>query len=96
MNFLKCEFSKDIKKNYLDLISKNNKFINDPFYLKTLNLWGKGIHVRNKKKHKVNDTHIEKLLEYFKNDLQHYNTMRAEFWLRFYIFERWRKLIEII
>jgi len=38
----------------------------------------------------------DKLLEYFKNDLQHYNTMRAEFWLRFYIFERWRKLIEII
>ena len=66
MNFLKFEFSKDIKKNYLDLISKNNKFINDPFYLKTLNLWGKGIHVRNKKKHKVNDTHIEKLLIYFK------------------------------
>ena len=44
MNFLKYEFSKNINKNYLDLISKNYKFINDPFYLKTLNLWGKGIH----------------------------------------------------
>ena len=61
MKLLKEEFQGKVKKNFINLINEK-ELINDFHYEKTINLWGKNNHKKNKIKHIAEDTHIEKVL----------------------------------
>ena len=61
MKLLKEEFQGKVKKNFINLINEK-QLINDFHYEKTINLWGKNNHKKNKTKHIAEDTHIEKVL----------------------------------
>ena len=61
MKLLKEEFQGKVKQNFINLINEK-ELINDLHYEKTINLWGKNNHKKNKTKHIAEDTHIEKVL----------------------------------
>ena len=63
-NFIKEEFIKNIKSSFLDLVNNNPKF-SDTHYTKSINLWGKGNHAKNKSNYLGTKTHIEKLIQTF-------------------------------
>ena len=64
MKNISKEYKKYINGNLVDVLNYN-KINKDKFYQKTLNLWGKNNHKKNKKKHDGNNTHIEKVIEIF-------------------------------
>ena len=63
-NFIKKEFIKHINSNFIDLVINNSKY-NDNHYIKSINLWGKGNHAKNKSNYLASKTHIEKLIQTF-------------------------------
>ena len=63
-NFVKKEFIKHINSNFIDLVINNSKY-NENHYIKSINLWGKGNHAKNKLNYLGNNTHIEKLIKIF-------------------------------
>lgn len=71
MKLLKKKFIKDQNSKYINLIDLDKTKLTTKHYKKTLELWGKGNHTKNKLKHDGDNTHIEKLIQIFgKKDFQ--------------------------